>query len=866
MSILSTNVAARLSWRLSTIACLALLCACEPPQPDDADLMISAETINLAPGQSVTFTAWSARDTDRPAEYQMTDLPVDVTYSVDYRLQSPSTPHAARITVSASEQATANSVNAYLIHIVDSFKVAEAMLRVNVAETHTFGRPVSIAAGAGHQQVVLDDGSVVVWGENFYGSLGTGDRDTRARPVRNPTLSGIRSVAAGHRSWSSAAIDTDGQLWTWGQNHEYQLSRGSAAIRATPDLAEVLPTIDKIEFGEVFAIALSEDGRVFTWGGADDASSPVADWREPTEVEGLDGVIEISAGFDHVMALTSDGEVWAWGENGRGQLATGDTIEWRQPQRIVGLGRVTAIAAGSEFSIVVTEDGSVWAWGANGQGQLGANPGADAITPRPVPGLAAIETVAAGIHFGTALATDGSVSVWGNVPGYEEINKNSGVVRLARPDGIVSIAAGRSYMTALGRCGQLWTWGYGLALGRDDLRLSRAQILAQFLADDDCEQFSITVERIGLPGRVDDDLEILECGGALCMGSYDRATAVALTAEGIPTEEDIELAEQNPNYEQSEFVRWGGDCSGTDPEQVLLADRTLRCTAEFGQKKPDPYLLRVVAENGSVTSTGGSVVGSDPIDCGDTCGAIFRGGTDVTLTATPAELHQFEDWSGDCSGMERQITVTVDDHMLCRANFRSLVPQQQYELRVGTSGIGSGRIYSENVPGIECPGDCSEIYVDDSVIRIVAEPSPGSIFAGWSEASHPSCQDGPASISVRMDEDKLCIAVFSVEGPGDGEFTIRMVIPSDGIAAANRVVSYPGGIGCEAGAYPQPNVGLCETFFLAPEVRLIAEPASGDAESFGGWSDNCFEEEPTVCLIQNPGDGSTIEVTATFLD
>lgn len=77
----------------------------------------------------------------------------------------------------------------------------------------------------------------------------------------------------------------------------------------------------------------------------------------------------------------------------------------------------------------------------------------------------------------------------------------------------------------------------------------------------------------------------------------------------------------------------------------------------------------------SVSATASGTVTSDVggIDCDDTgatvCAADFDLGTVVTLTATAAMDYAFDGWTGDCSGTNPTIMVTVDAAKSCGAAF-----------------------------------------------------------------------------------------------------------------------------------------------------------------------------------------------------
>ena len=63
----------------------------------------------------------------------------------------------------------------------------------------------------------------------------------------------------------------------------------------------------------------------------------------------------------------------------------------------------------------------------------------------------------------------------------------------------------------------------------------------------------------------------------------------------------------------------------------------------------------------TVTVAGSGKVGSSPkgINCGKRCSTSFTVGTNVTLTAIPANKHQFLGWTGACVASGTSLTCTV---------------------------------------------------------------------------------------------------------------------------------------------------------------------------------------------------------------
>jgi alpha-tubulin suppressor-like RCC1 family protein len=88
-------------------------------------------------------------------------------------------------------------------------------------------------------------------------------------------------------------------------------------------------------------------------------------------VKGLGGIQAIAAGGTFSLALDTAGVVWAWGNNGVGQLGTGDRISRFTPVQVERLDAITGIVAGGAHAMAVRRDGSLWTWGLQNAGQLG---------------------------------------------------------------------------------------------------------------------------------------------------------------------------------------------------------------------------------------------------------------------------------------------------------------------------------------------------------------------------------------------------------------------------------------------------------------------------------------------------------------
>lgn len=340
-------------------------------------------------------------------------------------------------------------------------------------------RVLEVAAGESHSVALLDDGSLWVWGRNYYGALGTGTKDAAKTPVVLATIGRIHTVSAGCDA--TLALKDDGTVWAWGNNEYGQLGDGSTDNRLAPARVAGLDKVAAISIAITHAAAVRGDGTVWTWGrnlhGQLGLGEDVRRSATPVAVPGLRNVTTVACGGRHTLALAKGGVVWAWGDNEYGQLGTGNRNTSPLPVQVKGLTGVVAIAAGAYHSVAVRDDGTVWVWGYNADGQLGTGSTSDSHVPVRLDTIQGVRSAAAGVGYTLFLKGDGTV--WGcgaNSSGQLARAKREVVKSPARLEGLTDvrqIASYRYHGAALRQDGTVWVWGsntdYQLGLSpRDD--------------------------------------------------------------------------------------------------------------------------------------------------------------------------------------------------------------------------------------------------------------------------------------------------------------------------------------------------------------------------------------------------------------
>lgn len=329
-------------------------------------------------------------------------------------------------------------------------------------------QPGSFAAGWHHALVVLQDGTVWSWGRNDRGQLGDGSDADRPMPAQVMGLSNVRSVAAG--TSHSLALLEDGTVWAWGRNDAYQLGHASREDQWAPVQVEGIAGARSIAAGGQFSAAILDDGSLWTWGSQSGGQLGVVMldvFRSmPVQVEAVSGVRSVATGEIFTLALLEDGSVWGWGRNQSGQVGSGEnTNQHDRPMPLDGLADVVHLAAGQEHALAVTADGGVWGWGFNEHGQLGIDAGGEwrLTTPTRLDGLQGDLSVAAGSDHSFALDADGQLRAWGRHDfgrlGDGSTEHRFAPVEVTALSGVVGVDGGHLFSIAVTSDGAVWTWG-----------------------------------------------------------------------------------------------------------------------------------------------------------------------------------------------------------------------------------------------------------------------------------------------------------------------------------------------------------------------------------------------------------------------
>ncbi len=242
-------------------------------------------------------------------------------------------------------------------------------------------KPVDVVAGHGVSFILDSNGDVFSFGNGNYGVLGHGDELTTQIPRQILGLLKVRVKKISTGEYHALALSYNGKVWSWGRNDCGQLGRGYESREK-----ELSP-------------------------------NPINEFADPRIA-----VKDIASGDFHNIAIVEiskkDGQelnlfIYAWGDDSHLQLSSCDHSSRSTPREARWVTRLlqkldaavpAQIAAGGGHNLVLTGGiGRVLTWGANEYGQLGHGDSWDCAIPRVIKDLVGVSSISAGKRHSAAI-------------------------------------------------------------------------------------------------------------------------------------------------------------------------------------------------------------------------------------------------------------------------------------------------------------------------------------------------------------------------------------------------------------------------------------------------------------------------------
>ncbi len=276
-----------------------------------------------------------------------------------------------------------------------------------------------------------------------------------------------RQLSAGAHT---CGVKNVGSLWCWGNNGSGQLGVGGDPEQ--PLLRPVQVGTEtywaSVAAGAASTCAIRNGGSLWCWGNNGQGQLGTGDTvSHDTPVEVAPGTTwrAVDVGVSHACGVRADGGLWCWGANFFGQLGNNGTTEQPAPVRVGLATSWTSVSTGPEHTcavMVVMATSTLWCWGSNGLGQLGGTPG-DKLTPSQVTGSPAFGTaVDTGDQFTCGLKADASLWCFG-IPYSSQLGGPGGggvtKIHVSNPSTWRSVTTGTEHACGVRTDSSAWCWG-----------------------------------------------------------------------------------------------------------------------------------------------------------------------------------------------------------------------------------------------------------------------------------------------------------------------------------------------------------------------------------------------------------------------
>lgn len=268
-----------------------------------------------------------------------------------------------------------------------------------------------MSCGQHHMAAISNEGFLYTWGNNEHGRLGHDPEpnlDTNKKLVNTQSiflsgasmpkrvlgeLSDKKCVQVSCGQLHTLCLTSDGSVYTWGSYKKGVLGYNSNQDVKQPKKVDFFndKKVLKIAAGPDFNYALTEDGKLYSWGNNDygQLGNPSkSSYEPPSEVRGFGDhkIADVSAGDTFVAALSNDGKLYSWGYGNEGQLGHGNKDDLKAPKLLEFDEKISSVSCGNGHTGFITKSGAIYMFGRGREGQLGrANTIESTVTHRTSP-------------------------------------------------------------------------------------------------------------------------------------------------------------------------------------------------------------------------------------------------------------------------------------------------------------------------------------------------------------------------------------------------------------------------------------------------------------------------------------------------
>jgi uncharacterized repeat protein (TIGR02543 family) len=238
---------------------------------------------------------------------------------------------------------------------------------------------------------------VFTWGSNSYGQLGNDTNYSQSSPMNITSRFNFlanETINFFNLGSSSVSLITSDRIFMWGSNYYGQLGFGyttSYGGQKFPmdlsgkftNLLSQDESVEKVIIGNEHTIALTSEGKVYTWGFNDQGqignniSGPYAMMLNLLLIPFDETIVDVGVSDKSSFALTSSGLLYVWGRNTDNNISTTSTQNFLIPTLYdydfnLETGKtVKYFDTSGRNSGLIASDDTIYMFGYNFSGQLG---------------------------------------------------------------------------------------------------------------------------------------------------------------------------------------------------------------------------------------------------------------------------------------------------------------------------------------------------------------------------------------------------------------------------------------------------------------------------------------------------------------
>ena len=207
-----------------------------------------------------------------------------------------------------------------------------------------------ISTGNRNSFAIRADGTLWAWGFNSWGQLGFNNTTNYSSPKQVGALTTWAEVNGGNLH--TIALRTDGTLWAWGRNNTGQLGINiTYTSYSSPKQVGALTTWASVNLGTAdTSAAVRTNGTLWTWGLNSFGQLGIGnttDYSSPKQVGSLTNwSTKTIMSYYNCFAIKTDGTLWTWGWGNDGASGLGNTTNYSSPKQIGALTTWKAISSG----------------------------------------------------------------------------------------------------------------------------------------------------------------------------------------------------------------------------------------------------------------------------------------------------------------------------------------------------------------------------------------------------------------------------------------------------------------------------------------------------------------------------------------